>query len=142
MANEMPSSRDFTGLSQKVIQYSEYFNALVVKRKTGELTDGDWAPIETIVDVDTWERQGVFVGAKAEKFGWPTYRSFISQYAGGTSWEGTLRKITEVPGRVFLELEERNTTNGVSDVSNTVTIYEFNETGKLQHLDVYVMPLG
>ena len=142
MANEMPSADDFTGLSRKVLQYSEYFTALVDRRKSGELSDADWAPIESIVDVDTWERLGVFVGAKAEKFGWPTYKSYIAQYAGGTSWEGTLRKITEVPGRVILELEERNTMNGTTDVSNTVTIYEFSEAGKLRHLDVYVMPLA
>ena len=32
--------------------------------------------------------------------------------------------------------------NGTTDVSNTVTIYEFTDAGKLRHLDVYVMPLG
>ncbi len=141
MANEMPSSDDYAGLSRKVIQYSEYFAELIGKRKIRELTDADWAPIEAIVDVDTWERLGVFAGAKAETFGWPTYRSCIAQYGGGTSWEGTLRRITELPGRVILELEERNTSNGKTDVSNTVTIYEFGEAGKLRHLDVYVMPL-
>jgi hypothetical protein len=142
MANEMPSSNDYTGLSRKVIQYSEHFTELIGKRKAGELTDADWAPIEGIVDVNAWERLGVFAGAKAEKFGWPTYKSCIAQYGGGTSWEGTLRRITEVPGRVILELEERNTAGGHTDVSNTVTIYEFSDAGKLRHLDVYVMPLA
>jgi hypothetical protein len=142
MANEMPSSSEFTGLSQKVIQYSEYFTKLTDTRKTRALTDADWAPIEAIVDVANWERQGVFTGPKAETFGWPTYKSCIAEYGGATSWEGTLRKITEVPGRVILELEERNTVHGTLDVSNTVTIYEFDDAGKLRHLDVYVMPLG
>jgi hypothetical protein len=142
MANEMPNSNDFTGLSQKVIQYSEYFTKLTDTCKTRALTDADWAPIEAIVDVANWERQGVFAGPKAEKFGWSTYKSSIAEYGGMTSWEGTLRDITEVPGRVILELEERNTVHGMLDVSNTVTIYEFNDAGKLRHLDVYVMPLG
>ena len=50
----------------------------------------------------------------------------------------------ENPGRfnrVILELEERNTHSGIVDVSNTVTIYEFDELGRVRHLDVYVMPL-
>jgi len=55
-----------------------------------------------------------------------------------TRWEGTLRRITEVPGLVFLELEERNTRDGVTDVSHTVTIYEFDSADKLLKLDVYV----
>ncbi|VWX54310.1 hypothetical protein [Novosphingobium sp. 9U] len=141
MANEMPHSSQFTGLTQKVIAYSEAFSALVETAKQRALTDADWAPIEELVDVDAWERQGMFLGPQAETFGWATYKSYISQYGAGTTWEGTLRRVTETPGLVVLELEERNTHGGVMDVSNTVTIYEFNEAGKLRHLDVYIMPL-
>jgi hypothetical protein len=43
---------------------------------------------------------------------------------------------------VFLELEERNTRDGVTDVSHTVTIYEFNSAAKLRKLDVYVAPIA
>jgi hypothetical protein len=43
---------------------------------------------------------------------------------------------------VYLELEERNSRDGVMDVSHTVTIYEFNSAEKLIKLDVYVMPIG
>lgn len=141
MANEMPKSSDYTGLSSKVLQYSEAFTALVEKSKDGALSDADWGPIEQIVDVNAFERVGVFLTPQAEVIDWPTYKRYISQYSASTSWEGTLRHITEGPERVILELEERNTRNGVTDVSNTVTIYEFTEAGKLRHLDVYVMPL-
>ena len=53
-----------------------------------------------------------------------------------------MRRITEVPGLVYLELEERNTREGVTDVSNTVTIYEFNQASKLRKLNVYVAHIG
>lgn len=142
MANEMPRSNEFSGLSRAVIQYSEGFTQIVDKLKRAPLSDEDWAPMERLVDVDAFERVGVFLTPRAETIGWSQYKSYISQYAGGTSWEGTLRHITEAPGRVVLELEERNTRDGVTDVSNTVTIYEFNDAGKLRHLDVYVMPLS
>lgn len=142
MANEMPNSGDYTGLSSKVIQYSEAFSALVEKAKAGGLTDADWGPIEKLVDVDGFERLGVFLGPQAEVLDWRTYKGYVSKYSANTTWEGTLRNITETPGRVILELEERNGRGGVIDVSNTVTIYEFNDAGKLRHLDVYVMPLG
>lgn len=142
MANEMPGSGEYTGLSSKVIQYSEAFSALVEKAKQGQLTDADWGPIEQLVDVDGFERLGVFLDPQAEVLDWRTYRDYVSRYSANTTWEGTLRNITETPGRVILELEERNGRGGVVDVSNTVTIYEFNDAGKLRHLDVYVMPLG
>jgi hypothetical protein len=141
MANEMPSSSEFTGLSSKVIAYSEAFNGIVQKAKTGALVDSDWDAIEQIVNPDAFERVGAFLAPEAEVIGWSKYKHYVSQYASNSSWEGTLRHITENPGRVILELEERNSSDGVTDVSNTVTIYEFDEAQKLVHLDVYVMPL-
>lgn len=141
IGNQMPSPDEYTGLSRKVLQYSEAFTQIVGKTKEPGFSDADWEPLEALVDVDNFEREGVFLGAKAELIGWEQYKKYISQYGGATAWEGTLRRITEVPGLVILELEERNTRNGVTDVSNTVTIYQFNDAGKLTHLDVYVMPL-
>jgi hypothetical protein len=88
--------------------------------------------------VRSFQRVGVFLTNRAEVSNWQQYKQLITQYGGATEWEGTLRRITEVPGLVFLELEERNTRDGVTDVSNTVTIYEFNQGGKLCKLDVYV----
>jgi hypothetical protein len=142
VANEMPNPDDFTGLSRTVLQYSAAFKQLTDVAKSGPLTDTDWKPIEQLVDIDAFERLGVFMGPRSEVLGWDGYKSHVSRYASAISWEGTLRHVTEEPGRVILELEERNTVNGETDVSNTVTIYEFTDAGKLRHLDVYVMPLG
>ncbi|MEO6093581.1 MAG: hypothetical protein ABIT04_07245 [Novosphingobium sp.] len=141
MANEMPPSTQFTGLARKVIEYSEAFSALVDKSKQRPLTESDWATFEDLVEVDAFERVGAFLGPQAEVIDWTTYKKYVSQYSAGTSWEGTVRHVTEEPGRVILELEERNTRDGVTHVSNTVTVYEFTNTDKLRHLDVYVMPL-
>ncbi|WP_395337128.1 hypothetical protein WBP06_21575 [Novosphingobium sp. BL-8H] len=141
MANEMPGSNEFSGLTRKVIEYSEAFSRLVEKSKTRPLEDADWADIERLVDVDSYVRMGVFLSPQAEVIDWAKYKYYITQYAAGTSWEGTLRHVTEQPGRVILELEERNARGGVTDVSNTVTIYEFDDAERIRHLDVYVMPL-
>ena len=142
MANQMPGSQEYSGLSQKVLRYSEAFAHIVSRSKSDVASATDWAPIEELVDMDQFERVGVFLTPRAEVIGWGQYKSYITQYAGDTAWEGTLRHITEVPGRVILELEERNTRAGHTDVSNTVTIYDFNDAGKLRHLEVYVMPLS
>ena len=138
MANEMPSPDDYEGLSRKVLLYADSFRRLVDKIKQGGASAADWAPLEDLVDVENFQRVGVFLTNRAETSDWRQYKQLITQYGGMTSWEGTLRRVTEVPGLVFLELEERNTRDGVTDVSNTVTIYEFNQAGKLRKLDVYV----
>lgn len=137
MANEMPPAVQFTSLTRKVMEYSEHFAAIVEKAKSG-LTDADWAEIESMVDIANFQRVGRFLTDKVETIDWPTYKGYISQYAGYTHWEGTLRRITEGPNVVIQELEERNTRDGVTDIANTVMIYAFNAAGKLSHLDVYV----
>ena len=142
MANEMPDSASYTGLSRKVLQYSERFLQLVNKIKKPGFSEADWAPLEELVDVRNFQRVGVFLTARVEVSNWQQYKGFITQYGGMTSWEGTVRRITEVPGLVYLELEERNSRDGVTDIANTVTIYKFNESGKLSHLDVYVAHIG
>ena len=138
MANEMPSAESYQGLSRKVLQYSENFSRIAEKLKQRSLSEADWAPMGELVDVDNFQRVGVFLTDRVEVSNWQEYKALITQYGGMTAWEGTLRRITEVPGLVYLELEERNTRDGVTDVSNTVTIYEFNQAGKLRKLDVYV----
>jgi hypothetical protein len=142
MANEMPKSETYKGLSSKVLKYSESFLSVIGRIRKPGFSDADWAPLEALVDVKNFRRHGVFLGAVAETSDWNHYKELLTKYAGHTTWEGTLRRITEVPGLVYLELEERNSRDGVMDVSNTVTIYEFNSADKLIKLDVYVMPIG
>jgi hypothetical protein len=142
MANEMPSSEEFTGLARKVLRYSEHFLRIVNKIKQPGFREADWMALEELVDVKSFRRLGVFLTDRAEVSNWLQYKQLITQYGGMTAWEGTLRRITEVPNLVFLELEERNTRDGVTDVSHTVTIYEFNSAAKLQKLDVYVAPIA
>lgn len=142
MANEMPSSDKFTGLARKVLEYSEHFSRIIEKIKLSQPTQADWARMEELVDVERFRRVGVFLTNTVETSTWSEYKSLIGQYGGMTHWEGTLRRITEVPDLVFLELEERNTRNGIMDIANTVTIYKFNQAKKLSQLDVYVAHVG
>lgn len=142
MATEIPPSATFAGLTRKVIAYSERFEALVDTAKTRDLTEADWGHIEELVDTAGFERQGVFLGPQSETLTWPEYKGYVTQFARHTDWDGKLRRVTEQGDLVVLELEERNRRDGVTDLSNTVTIYEFGPEGTLRHLDVYVSPLG
>lgn len=138
MANEMPPSSDFSGLSRKVIEYSEHFKRISDKLKSTSDLSAEWAAMEKLVDTANFRREGVFLTSKSESFGWDVYKDYVTKFGAGVVWEGTLRRITEVPGLVFLELEERNSHSGTTNISNTVTIYKFNDAGKLAALDVYV----
>ena len=142
MAHEIPSSENFTGLSRKVLEYSEAFGRLVERLKKSELPDDAWGPLERLVDTDNFVRQGVFLTDKVETINWQTYKSYITQFGGATQWEATLRHLTEGPHRVIQELEERNTISGVTHIANTVMAYGFDDKGRVKTLEVYVMSLN
>jgi len=139
--HQIPASSTFSGLSSKVIEYSERFQQLMEALKEPDVDESAWTTIESLVDTESFQRQGVFTGQKTEKFGWETYKQFIQNYAAGTQWEGTLRFIFEEGQTVVLGLEERSTNGGVTHTANTVTVYRFNDDKKLVDLEVYVMPL-
>jgi hypothetical protein len=126
----------------QVLQWTERFMQIVDMVKRNTLTALDWERLEELVDVSNFQRVGVLLTPQVEVSNWQHYRAFIMQYGCMVSWERTLRRITEVPGLVFQELQERNMRDGVMDISNTVTIYKFNEVGKVAHLDVYVAHIG
>jgi hypothetical protein len=142
MANGLPSSETYAGLTRKVLQWTERFMHIVDMIKQKKLQPRDWAHLEELVDIPNFKRVGVLLKPEVEVSNWTHYKAFMIEYGGMVSWEGTLRRITEVPGLVIQELEERNTWNGVTDISNTVSIYKFNDAGKVTNLDIYVAHLG
>src|SRR4051812_33915758 len=90
-------------LCRAVLDYSLIFKRVLDRAKTAKLTPADWAPLENLIAVDEFERIGVY----KEVYNWPQYREFLTEFATAAEWEGTFKRISEVPNLVFLELEER-----------------------------------
>ena len=97
--------------------------------------DADWAPLAEFVAVDEFERVGTF----CEVQNWQQYTEMLTQWASATdSFETTVRRISESRGLVYFEVEERHFRGGDVNVVNSMTVFEFNEDGKIRHLDVYL----
>jgi hypothetical protein len=63
----------------------------------------------------------------------------LSRWASATdSFESTVRRISELRDLVFFEIEEQHLRAGNVNVVNSMTVFEFNEDGKIRHLDVYL----
>jgi hypothetical protein len=69
---------------------------------------------------------------------WPAYRRALTAFARSGEWEGTFRRVTELPGLVFLELVEQLTKGDRVTVLNSVSVFEFDEANRIRHLDIYV----
>lgn len=123
-----------TGLARKVLDYVLVMKRLVDEAKRPGFSDASWAPLADVVAVDEFERVGNFL----EVMRWSDYVSFLTKWAQSSTWECSFKRITEKQGVVFLELEERSKTGPHSSTVNSLSVYEFNQAGKLRHLDIYL----
>ena len=98
------------------------------------LLGSGWAPLAELVAVDEFERVGNF----KEVMDWSGYVEFLTNWAKSSEWECTFKRITESGGVVFLELEERSRIGDFSNVVNSVSVYEFDDAGRIRHIDVYL----
>lgn len=100
----------------------------------GVTSPEDWAPVAEFVAVDQFKR----VGAYLEELDWGAYTEFLTGWAGGgTRFEMTEFRISEIGDTVFQEIEERHTRGDQFIRKNVVAIYRFTREGRIRHLDIY-----
>lgn len=121
-------------LSKIVMEYCSIYERTVPKVKQAGFTPEGWAELAQLIATREFER----VGAQKEVMDWPAYRTRLSQFASTATWKGTFRRITEVPGLVFLELTEEMARGTEVEVVNSLTVYQFDEADKICHLDCYL----
>ena len=122
-------------LCAKVLAYGECIERTVIAAKDAAFTMDGWAELEAMLDVDKFIRVGNF----REVMTWPQYRDMLMQWGTTTDFWANFRRISEAGNLVFLELEEHNTPkDGPESVVNSLSLYEFDDAGKLVHLDIYL----
>ena len=127
----MSNGGDAGPLTRAVLEYTKTMERLVptVKGPAG------WSPLAGFVAVDEFERVGTF----REVQGWQQYTEMLTQWATATvKFETTVRRTSEVPGLVYFEIEERHFRGDAAHVVNSLTVFEFDDDGKIRHLDVYL----
>ncbi len=125
---------EHSGNTRKVLEYSLIMKRLVDAAKRPGFSVESWAPLAALVAVDEFERVGNF----KEVMNWHDYAGFLTKWATTSEWECSFKRIFESRGIVFLELEERSKVGQHKSVVNSLTVYEFNNSGKLRHLDIYL----
>ena len=122
-------------LAQRVLDFEATVKRLVKAAKDPGFTAAGWAPLAEFVAVREFERVGTWM----EVMNWQQYTEFMTQWASSSmGFDTVLRRISELPGLVYLELEELHTRPGGVAVVNSLSVYEFNAGGKIKHLDVYL----
>jgi hypothetical protein len=121
-------------LSTKVLEYAQIVKDLVARAKQPGYSRDDWAPLTEMIAVDEFERIGIW----REKMTWDDYLDFMVPWAESKDFDTRLLRMTEAENRVFFEIEEHHTRDGGVAIVNSMNVYEFNDDGKIIHLDVYL----
>ncbi|HEV7760590.1 MAG TPA: hypothetical protein VGO78_16415 [Acidimicrobiales bacterium] len=126
-----PGADDPGPLTRKVLEFERVMKALV---PTAQGPD-DWAPLAELVAVDEFERVGTFL----EVQDWSQYMTMLTRWASATArFETTVRRIAELPGRVYYEIEERHFRGDDVTLVNSLTVFAFDDAGRIRHLDVFL----
>jgi hypothetical protein len=107
----------------------------IAERTTGKgATQADWEELSDCVATDQFKR----VGAYLEELNWDEYLRFLTQWAGGgTRFEMTVFRISEIGDAVFKEIEERHYRGDEFIRKNVMSVYRFNADRKIVRLDIY-----
>ena len=125
---------DYSGISRSVLEYCMTTKRLVDAAKHTGFSQDSWTPLAGLVDTDTFVRVGNF----KEVMNWQEYVAFLTSWAASSDWACSFKRITEAGNVVFLELEERSRIGDFSNSVNSVSVYEFNGSGKITRIDVYL----
>lgn len=123
-----------SGRARTVLDYCSTTGHLVRAAKQPGFTVDSWAPLAELVDIEAFVRVGNF----KEVMNWQEYVSFLTNWAGSSEWECSFKRITEHAGVVFLELEERSRVGDFSNSVNSMSVYEFADSGRIVRIDVYL----
>ena len=122
-------------LARNVLEYGEVMERIVVAAKEPGFTEAGWDDLAALIDVAKFRR----VGNDKAEMGWEVYRGLLTMWATTTDFWAEFHRISEVGNVVFLELTEHNTPRGGAEsVVNSMSVYEYDEAGKLVHLDIYL----
>lgn len=129
------AAQRYEGNMRKAIDYGLFQKRLMDRAKGGapDYSPDEWLGLSDFV-TDDFERIGNF----KEVMTITDMVGFLQAWSPTQHWEGSFKRVSEHGNVVFLELEERVGEGDEQTAVNSVSVYEFDEAGKIRHLDVYL----
>ncbi|MEU6198614.1 hypothetical protein [Streptomyces sp. NPDC047061] len=126
---------DYGPLARTVLAFDATVRQLVLKARESGVTAADWSALTAFVDVAEFRRVGTWM----EVMDWREYTEFMTKWASASmGFETAVRRVSELPGLVYYEIEERHTRPGGLAVVNSLSVYGFDADARIRRLDVYL----
>ena len=124
----------YSGPARAALDYTLTTKRLAESAKQSSAGVDHWAPLGELVATEEFERIGNF----KEVMNWTEYVEFLTNWAGSSAWDASFKRVSEIDGRAYLELEERSEIGDFKSVVNSLAVFEFNDAGLITHIDVYL----
>jgi hypothetical protein len=126
-------------LGRRAIEFQDIVARTVAAAKEPGFGPDGWSELAAIVDVDRFERVGTWL----EVMDWDGYTQFLTKWAAQAEFATVVRRVSELPGLVYLEIEEHHGHGDAEQVVNSLSVLEFeggddDGEGRIVHLDVYL----
>ena len=129
------AAQRYSGNMRRAIDYG-LFQKRLMDRALNAVPDyspEEWRGLKEFV-TDDFERVGNF----KEVMTIDEMVRFLHAMSAAMHWEGSFKRISESDNVVVLELEERVGFGTDQHAVNSVSIFEFDGTGRIRHLDIYL----
>ncbi len=128
------AAQRFSGNARTALEYGMFQKRIMDRAKGApDYSPDEWLGLKQFV-TDDFERIGNF----KEVMTFQDMVGFLQAWSPTQHWEGSFKRVIENDNVVWLELEERVGEGDAQQAVNSVTVYEFNDEGKIRHLDVYL----
>lgn len=133
--NIAEAAKRYEGNMRSAIDYGLFQKRLMDRARTGapDYSPEEWFGLKDFV-TDDFQRIGTF----KEVMTLTDMVGFLQAWSPTTLWEGSFKRVSEHDNVVFLELEERIGEGTEQTAVNSISVYQFDDAGKIKHLDVYL----
>ena len=128
------AAQRYSGNARTAIEYGMFQKRIMDRAKGApDYSPDEWLGLKEFITED-FERIGNF----KEVMTFADMVGFLQAWSPTQHWEGSFKRVTEFDNVVWLELEERVGEGDEQTAVNSVSVYEFDDAGKIRHLDVYL----
>ena len=104
-----------------------------------DVTAADWTALDSVVETAGFERIGPF----HDIVDWNGYVEILTAWVNQSEgWDPVVRRISEAPDAVFMQCEEMISKEGSVFPFYSLSMYEFNDVGKIRRISVYMQKEG
>jgi len=129
----MPKVSTTAPFVQRAIDFVTAIGGLAARTRQGHADPGAWAALAQDVAIADFR----YVGRARENLDWAEFLDRLDHWSRATDFTGTVERVEQSASLVFVQLGETWGAGDAVQHLTTMTIFEFDATGRLRRIDAF-----